>query len=70
LDIFCQEIGKDKTIALTYSSNEITKKEPKSEAHVSKFYWHYLSSNFLATMLLHNLKVFLKPIKHHLLAIH
>ena len=41
-----------------YSSNYITKKEPKSEARVSKFDWHDLSPIFLATMLLYNLKVF------------
>ena len=55
---------------LSYSSNQITKKEPKSDARVSKFDWHDLSPIFLATMLLHILKVFQKPIKHHLLAIH
>ena len=41
-----------------YSSNQITKKEPKSDDCLSKFDWHDLSSIFLATMLLHNLKVF------------
>ena len=46
---------------LSYSSNQITKKEPKSDARVSKFDWHDLSPIFLATMLLHNLKVFQKP---------
>jgi hypothetical protein len=42
----------------SYSSNEITEKEPKSEAGVSKFDWHDLSPIILATMLLHNLKLF------------
>ena len=40
-----------------YSSNEITKKEPKSDARLSKFDWHDLSPIFLARMLLHNKKV-------------
>ena len=51
-----------------YNSNQITKKEPKSDYRLSKFDWHHLSPIFLAIMLLHNLKVFQKPIKHHLLA--
>ena len=46
-----------------YSSNQITKKEPKSDNRLSKF--DLLVSNFL----LHNLKVFYKPIKHNLLFI-
>ncbi len=53
-----------------YSSNYITKKEPKSDDRLSKFDWHDLSPIFLAIMLLHNLKVFKKPTKYHLLAIH
>ena len=36
----------------------MTKKEPKSNARLSKFDWHDLSPIFLATMVLHNLKVF------------
>ena len=49
----------------TYSSNYMTKKEPKSEARVSKFDWHYF--HFFWP---HNLNVFLKPIKHDLLTIY
>ena len=46
----------------------MTKKEPKSDARLSEFDWHDLSSIFLVIMLLHNLKVFQNPIKHDLLA--
>ena len=53
-----------------YSSNQITKKETKSEDRLLKFDWNDLSPIFLAIMLLHNLKVFKKPIKDHLLAFH
>ena len=49
----------------TYS----TKKEPKYDDCLSKFDWHDLSPIFLAVMLLHNLKVTNRPIKHHLLTI-
>jgi hypothetical protein len=56
----------EKYETVLYSSNQITKKEPKSEARD----WHELSPIFLATMLFHNLKLFLKPIKNHLIAIH
>ena len=48
---------------------KITKKEPKSDACLSEFDWHDVSPIYLAIMLLQNLKVFQKPIKHHLLAI-
>ena len=34
-----------------------------------KFDWHDLSPIVLTTMLLHNLKIFLRPIKLYLLAI-
>ena len=37
---------------------------------MSKFDWHDFFPIFLATMFLHNLKVFWKPIKHYLLVIH
>ena len=53
-----------------YSSNQITKKEPKSDALLSKFDWHDSSPIVLAIILLCNLKVFQKQLKHHLLAIH
>ena len=56
--------------SLFYSSNYITKKEPNSDDCLSKFDWHELSPILLAIMLLRNLKVFYKPIKHDLLAIH
>ena len=39
-----------------YSSNYITKKEPKSDSHLSEFDCHDLSPIFLAIMLLHNLE--------------
>ena len=52
------ERGLQKKGMPMYSSNYITKKETKSEAHVAKFDWHDLSPIFLSTMLLHNLKVF------------
>ena len=55
---------------LILSQKPITKKEPKSDSRVSKFDWHDLAPIFLAVMLPHNLKVFWKPIKHHLLVIH
>ena len=35
-----------------------TKKEPKSDTHLSDLDWHDLSPIFLTIMLLHNLKVF------------
>ena len=39
-----------------YSSNSITKKEPKTDAHLSEFIWHNLCiSIFLSIMLLYNL---------------
>ena len=53
-----------------YSSNQIAKKQPKSYDCLSKFDWLDLSPISLTITLLHNLKVFKKPIKHHLLAIH
>ena len=46
----------------SYSSNYITKKEPKSDDRLSKFDWHDLSP-IEKLMLLHNLKVFKEPIK-------
>ena len=52
-----------------YSSNQITKNEPKSDNCQSKFDCHDLSPICLTIMLLHNLKVFQKPIKHNLLVI-
>ena len=52
--------------ARLYSSNQITKKDPKSHNRLSKFDMHDLSPIFLTIMLLHNLKVLQKPIKHHL----
>ena len=42
----------------------MTKKEPKSDARLSEFDWHELFPIFL-----HYIKVFLKPMKHHLVAI-
>ena len=57
-------------LKIKYSSNQITKKEPKSDDRLSKFDWYNLSPIFLARMLYHCLKVFQKSIKHHLLAIH
>ena len=44
----------------SYSSNQITKREPKSDNRLSKFAWHGLSPMFLAIMLLHYIKVFQK----------
>ena len=41
-----------------YRSNQITKKEPKSDYRLSKFDWHDLSPIFLAITLLHDLKIF------------
>ena len=52
-----------------YVIRQVTNKEPKSDDLLSKFDWHNLSPIFLTIMLLHNLKVFQKPIKHHLVAI-
>ena len=59
-----------KTSSLNYreshfsiSSNQVTKEEPKSGNHLSKFDWHDLSLIFLASMLLHNLKVLQKLIQ-------
>ena len=54
----------------TFCSNLIYKKEPKSNNRLSKFDWHNLSPIFWAIMFLHKPKVFWKPIKNHLLAIH
>ena len=67
---FCPFSTSAVWVDFQYSSNQITKKEPKSEARVSKFDWHDLSPIFLAIMLLHNLKVFQKRIKHYLQALH
>ena len=41
----------------SYSSNYITKKEPKSGDGYLKFEWHDLSPIFLAIMLLYKVKV-------------
>ena len=41
-----------------YSSNYITKKEPKFDARLSEFNWHDLGPAFLAITLLHTLNVF------------
>ena len=41
-----------------YSSNLITKKEPKSDDRLSKFDWHDISPIFSTVVLLNNLKVF------------
>ena len=68
--LFAYVLFSVNSLFITYSSNQITQKEPKFEAHVSKFDYHDLSPIFLATLLLHNPKVFQKPIIHHLLAIH
>ena len=43
-----------------YSSNQITKKEPKSDNPLSKFDWHEISPSFWAITHLHNLKVLLE----------
>ena len=45
---------------IQYSSNQITKKEPKSDDRLSKFDWHDLSSTFLAIMLFYNLKTYFR----------
>ena len=54
-----------------YSSNLITKKEPKSDNRLSKFDRDDLSPIFVTIVLLHiQPKIFLDVNKHHLLLIH
>ena len=57
---------------MKYSGDKIRKTQSVHlpENHLSKFDWYDLSPIFVVMMLLHNLKLFQKPMKHHLLAIH